>query len=137
LELQQNGMNRNWQAEVAVACDEYVMDPEFGGYFIPLTSKYYFQTMSSDPSDGQAQLDNIMVALGQTVTQGDIIDYLKAANRETHLHFELLQFGQSEFHVFGVTGIPLCPQAQFSLPAQNSVLNLLQTAWPGAELCYQ
>jgi hypothetical protein len=54
VELQQDSMNGNWQVEVAVACDEYVMDPEFGGYFIPLTSKYYFQTISSDPSVGQS-----------------------------------------------------------------------------------
>ena len=137
LELQQDSMTGNWQVEVAIACDEYVMDPEFGGYFIPLTNKYYLRTMSSDPSVGQAQLTNIMVALGQTVTQGDIVGYLKAVNQDAHLHYELLQFGQSEFHVLGVTGIPLCPQAQFSQSAQNSVLNLLQTAWPGAELCYQ
>ncbi len=137
LELQQDSMTGNWQVEVAIACDEYVMDPEIGGYFIPLTNKYYFRTMSSDPAVGQAQLSNIMVALGQTVTQGDMLGYLKAVNQEAHLHYELLQFGQSEFHVLGVTGIPLCPQAQFSLAAQNSVLNLLHTAWPGAELCYQ
>jgi len=137
LGLQQDGMNGNWQVEVAVACDEYVMDPEFGGYFIPLTTKYYLQTMSSDPLVGQAQLDNILVALGQIVTQGTIIGYLNKVNQDTHLHFELLQFGQSEFHVLGVTGIPLCPQAQFSLSARNSVSNLLQTVWPDAELCYQ
>ncbi len=137
LELQQNSMTGNWQVEVAVACDEYVTDPEFGGYFIPLTNKYYFRTMSSDPAVGQAQLDSITVALGQTVTQGGIIGYLKAVNPDAHLHYELLQFGQSEFHVFGITGIPLCPQAQLSLSAQNSVLNLLHIAWPGAEMCYQ
>ncbi|MDH3389921.1 MAG: M23 family metallopeptidase, partial [Gammaproteobacteria bacterium] len=137
LEIQQIGINGNWQVEVAVVCDEYVVDPDIGGYFIPLTNKYYFRTMSSDPAIGQAQLDNIMFALGQTVTQGNIIGYLKAANPDAHLHFELQQFGKSEFQVFGVTGIPLCPQAQFSLSARNSVLNLLQIAWPGAEMCYQ
>ena len=137
LELRQVGMNGNWQVEVAVVCDEYVFDPETGGYFIPLTNKYYFNTMSTDPAVGQAQLDNIMVVLGQTVTQGDTIGFLKAVNQDAHLYFELMQFGQSQFHVFGVTGIPRCPQAHFSLSAQNSVLNLLHTAWPGAELCYQ
>ena len=137
LELQQDGFSGNWQVEAAIVCDEYVMDPESGGYFIPLTIKYYLQTMSSDPVVGQAQLNNILAAPGQTVTQGSIIGYLDKVNEDTHLHFELLQFGQSEFQVFGITGIPLCPQAQFSLSARNSVLNLLQTAWPGAELCYQ
>ena len=93
--------------------------------------------MSSDPLVGQAQLSSILTGLGQRVAQGDIIGYLHAVKQDAHLHFELLQFGQSKFQVFGITGIPLCPQAQFSSSAQSSVLNLLQTAWPGAELCYQ
>jgi hypothetical protein len=71
------------------------------------------------------------------VTQGDTLGYLKAVNPNAHVHFELLQFGQSKFHVFGITGIPQCPQAHFSISAQNSVINLLHVAWPGAELCYQ
>ena len=137
LGLHLDGMNGNWQVGLAIVCDEYVTDPESGGYFIPLTTEYYFQTMSSDSAVGQDQLDNIMFALGDAVTQGDIIGYLKAVNPDAHLQFELQQFGQSAFQVFGVTGIPLCPQGQFSSSARNSVLNLLQTAWPGAEMCYQ
>ena len=137
LELRQDGVSGNWQVEVAVACDDYVADPDLGGYFIPLTSKYYFQTMSADPAVGQTQFNNIVVTLGQAVAQGEVIGFLMAANQDAHLHFELLQFGQSKFHVFGVTGIPLCPQAHFSLPARNSVMNLLHAAWPGSELCYQ
>jgi hypothetical protein len=136
LELQLQGASGNWQVEVAIVCDDYVWDPETGGYFIPLTTKYFLRTMSADPLVGQAQLDNIMVALGDPVSQGDNIGYLKAVNPDAHLHFELQQFGQSEFHAFGVTGIPLCPQAQFSSAARASVLNLLQAAWPGAEICY-
>jgi hypothetical protein len=137
LGLQLDGTSGNWQVELAIVCDEYVTDPEAGGYFIPLTTKYYFQSMSSDPAVGQAQLDNIMVALEDTVTQGDIIGHLKAVNPDAHLQFELQQFGQAAFQVFGVTGIPLCPRGQFSSSARNSVLNLLQAAWPGAEMCYQ
>jgi hypothetical protein len=136
LELQLQGASGNWQVEVAIVCDDYVWDPDTGGYFIPLTTKYFLRTMSADPLVGQAQLDNIMVALGDPVSQGDNIGYLKAVNPDAHLHFELQQFGQSEFHAFGVTGIPLCPQAQFSSAARASVLNLLQAAWPGAEICY-
>ena len=137
LELQTDGASGNWQVEVAIVCDDYVWDPETGGYFIPLTTKYYFRTMSADPAVGQAQLANIMVALGDAVTQGDTIGYLKAVNPDAHLHFELQQFGQSAFQAFGVTGIPLCPRGQFSPSARSSVLNLLQAAWPGAEMCYQ
>jgi murein DD-endopeptidase MepM/ murein hydrolase activator NlpD len=137
VQLQQTGVDGNWQVEVAVACDEYVMDPDSGGYFIPVTGKYYFETMTSEPAVGQAQLDNIVVAPGQTVTQGDTLGYHKAVNQDAHVHFEVLQFGQSWFQVLGVSGIPLCPEAHFSLPAQNSILNLLHTAWPGAEMCYE
>ena len=137
LTLQQDGITGNWQVEVAVVCDDYVDDPDAGGYFIPLTTHYDFQTMSTDPTVGQAQLSNIMVPLGQHVNQGDTIGYLKAVNPNANVLFELLQFGQSAFQVLGVTGMPLCPQAHFSPSAQDSVLNLLHVAWPGAQMCYQ
>ena len=137
LELRLDGTSGNWQVEIAIVCDDYVWDPDTGDYFIPLTTRYFFRTMSGDPSVGQAQLGNIMVALGDTVSQGANIGYLKAVNPDAHLHFELQQFGQSEFQALGVTGIPLCPQAQFSSAARTSVLNLLRAAWPGAEICYQ
>ena len=137
LELQPDGTSGNWRVEVAIVCDDYVLDPDIGGYFIPLTTRYLFRTMSGDPAVGQAQLDNITVALTDTVAQGDIIGFLKAGNPDAHLHFELLQFGQAAFQPLGVTGIPRCPQGRFSAPARTSVLNLLQVAWPGAEMCYQ
>ena len=137
VELQPDGASGNWQVEVAVVCDDYVDDPEKGGYFIPLTTKYFLRTMSADPAAGQAQLDNIMVAPEDDLSQGDIIGYLQAATPEAHLHFELQQFGLAAFQAFGVTGIPLCPQAQLSPSARASVLNLLRAAWPGAEMCYR
>lgn len=137
LELQQDDATGHWQVELAIVCDDYVDDPEKGGYFIPLTTKYFLRTLSADPAIGQSQLDNIMVAPEDAVTQGDIVGYLRAASPEAHLHFELQQFGLSAFQAFGVTGIPLCPRAQFSPSARASVLNLLQKAWPGAEMCYQ
>ena len=137
LELEQAGFSGKWQVEVAIVCDDYVIDPDLGGYFIPLTTKYFLRTGSANPLAGQAQLDNILVAPGDPVAQGTVIGYLKRARPHTHLHFELQQFGQSEFEVLGVTGIPRCPQALFSLPARDSIANLLQAAWPGAEMCYQ
>ena len=137
LELRRDGKHGTWQVEVSVVCDEYVDDPEDGGYFIPLTTRYFLRTMSRDPLAGQVQLDNTMVGLGDPVVQGTVIAYLKQANPRSHLHFELQQFGQAEFEAFGVTGIPRCPQAQFSPAARDSVSSLLQTAWPGAEMCYQ
>ena len=137
LELQRDSANGKWQVEVAIVCDEYVLDPDSGGYFIPLTTKYYLRTMSRKPRVGKAQLDNLLVAPGDPVAQGTVIGYLKRAKRKSHLHFELQQFGQSEFEVFGITGIPRCPRALFSSAARDSLSNLLQAAWPGAELCYQ
>ena len=137
VKLHQVISDNTWQVEVAITCDEYVFDPEAGGYFIPLTTKYLFKTMSTDPQSGQSQLDNITVSLGDSITQGDTIGYLNAANNSSHLHFGLWQFGQSKFQEFGVSGIPLCPKAQFTPQARNSVLNLLHVAWPNAVMCYQ
>ena len=135
--MRADGSSGDWLVEVAIVCDDYVEDRRKGGYFIPLTTRYLLRTRSGDAALGQAQLANVLVASGDEVTQGQIIGYLKATNPDAHLHFELLQFGQSAFQALGVTGIALCPQAQFSLSARDSVLNLLQAAWPGAQLCYQ
>ncbi len=137
VQLQQLSADNTWQVEVAIACDEYVFDPEAGGYFIPLTTRYVFKTMSTNPQAGQSQLDNISVSQGNSIAQGDIIGYLKADNDFSHLHFGLWQFGQAKFQVFGVTGIPLCPKAHFTTQAKDSILKLLHVTWPNAEMCYQ
>jgi murein DD-endopeptidase MepM/ murein hydrolase activator NlpD len=93
--------------------------------------------MSINPQAGQTQLNNISVSTGNSVTQGDTIGYLKVANVSSHLQFALWQFGQSKFQVFGVSGIPLCPEAQFTPQAKDSILNLLHVTWPNAGMCYQ
>ena len=135
--LQQAITDNTWQVEVAIACNEYVFDPDAGGYFIPLTTKHVFKTMSINPQAGQIQLYNISVSPGNSINQGDTIGYLKVANDSSHLHFGLWQFGQTKFHVFGVSGIPLCPEAQFTPQAKASILNLLHVTWPNAGMCYQ
>ena len=137
VQLQQTATDDTWQVEVSIACDEYVEDPDEGGYFIPLTTKYAFNTMSINTQAGQDQWDNIFVTLGDTVTQGDTIGYLKMFNESSHLHYGLWQFGQKKFQVFGVSGIPICPEAQFTAQAKDSILNLLHVTWPNAEICYQ
>ena len=137
VELQQAITDNTWQVEVAIACDEYVLDPDAGGYFIPLTTKYVFKTVSTDPQAGQDQLDNISVSPGDPVTQGGTIGYLKVANDSSHLQFGLWQFGQAKFNVFGVSGIPLCPEAHFTPQAKDSILDLLHVSWPNAGMCYQ
>lgn len=138
LQLTQADPNSNWQVLVAIVCDDYVYDPEQGGYFIPMTTRYVFETMSTDPAEGQTQLDNIAVTAGQSVTEGDIIGYLTTANENSHLHFALWQFDQLLYQqLFGVTGFPLCPENRFTVQARDSILNLLQSSWPGAGVCYQ
>ena len=135
--VQQTATDDTWQVEVSIACDEYVVDPDDGGYFIPLTAKYAFNTMSLNTQAGQDQLNNIFVTPGDIVTQGDTIGYLKMFNESSHLHYGLWQFGQTKFQVFGVSGIPMCPEAQFTAQAKDSILNLLHVTWPNAEICYQ
>jgi hypothetical protein len=137
VQLQQIVTDDTWQVEVSIACDEYVIDPDEGGYFIPLTIKYVFNTMSINTQDGQDQLDNISVTLDDSVTQGETIGYLKMFNESSHLHYGLWQFGQTKYQVFGVSGIPVCPEAHFTSQAQESILNLLHVTWPNAEICYQ
>jgi hypothetical protein len=137
VQLKQTATDDTWQVEVSIACDEYVVDPDDGGYFIPLTTKYAFNTMSVNAQAGQDQLDNISVTLGDIVTQGDTIGYLKMFNESSHLHYGLWQFGQTKFHIFGVSGIPICPEAQFTAQAKDSILKLLHVNWPNAEVCYQ
>ena len=136
VQLQQTAMDDTWRVEVSIACDEYVIDPDNGGYFIPVVTRYVFNTMSIDMQAGQDQLDNITVTLGATVTQGDTIGYLKMFNESSHLQYGLLQFGQTKFHVFGVSGIPICPEAQFKAQTRDSILNLLHEEWPNAQTCY-
>ena len=75
LELQTDDEG-NWQVEFAVVCDPYVDDPQQGGYFIPLTTRYVFKTMSTDPQVGLEQWNNILLLVDQPVIQGDTIGYL-------------------------------------------------------------
>lgn len=87
------------------------------------TAEYNFE--SQEPQSGQTQLDNILVAKGQLVYQGDIIGYLYAHNENAHVHFSLFK-----------NWTPVCPEPYFSPAAQNSMLNLIHTVFPGASMCY-
>lgn len=135
--LRQAGVESNWQVEVLIQCDDYVADPDMGGYFIPFSVDYVFETMSNIQADGQTQLANISVIEGQAVTQGDIIGYLDVAGEDAHVHFGLVQFGSSAFIMDGVTSIPLCPEPHFSTQGKDAILNLLHVVWLTAHMCYQ
>lgn len=137
VQLRQDSVDANWEVDVLIVCDNYVVDPDLGGYFIPLSVDYIFETMSQNQTDGLTQFGNISVVEGQTITQGDIVGYLNAVDEESHLHFSLLQYGASEFITYGVTSITLCAETHFSTQAKNSMLNLLHVAWPSANMCYQ
>ena len=133
---EQAGTASNWQVEVLVGCNEYVYDPDTGGYFIPSAVSYVFETMSDVQADGQTQLANISVAEGQTVSQGNIIGYLHAVNGNSHVHFGVSPFGAILYSL----GMPLflvCPEPFFATDDKNSILNLIHVAWPSADICYQ
>lgn len=88
------------------------------------------------PNTGQTQYENISVEEGQMVAQGDTIGSLKMFNDASHLHFGIWQFGQTKFQVYGISGIPVCPEALFTTQAKDSILNLLHVTWPNVEICY-
>ena len=134
IERLQAGGSSNWQVRVLIRCDDYVMDQNSGGYFIPYYTNYIFETMSADDSDGQAQLGHITVTEGQKVSQGTVIGLLRVASEESHLHFGLLHLGPPGFKVLDIS---LCPEAHFDTASASSVLGLLQRAWPNANMCYQ
>jgi len=137
VELQYDAIDSNYQVEVSIFCDKYVVDPLDEGYFIPHSIEYVFEPMSANQADGQTQLNNIMVVEGQSVSQRDVIGYLYAPNTNSHMHFEVLQYGRPIFAQYGVTGIPICPEPHFSTTDKDSILNLLHAVWPSANMCYQ
>lgn len=87
------------------------------------TAEYNFETQS--PQTGHIQLDNIMVAVGQDVSQGDIIGYLYADNVEAHVHFSLHK-----------DWIPSCPEPYFTPQAKDSMKELLRKTFQINDLCY-
>jgi len=135
--LQQVGVDSHWQVKVLINCNDFVFDPEVGGYFIPLSIEYIFETLSSNQLDGQAQLDNIMVAQDQEVSQGDLIGFLNSFSENSHVQFSLMQFADSELLIYGVVPIPVCAEAHLTDQSKSSILNLLQLTRPTANLCYQ
>jgi len=123
-----------WRVNVFVHCNDYVYDPDDGGYFIPFFTKYTFETMSLRYIDGQDQLSKIRVAEGDSVGAGDIIGELKMVNSESHVEFGTFQFGGQAFSF--VTEIPFCQEDHFSSAAKASMKNLLINDWPHTHFCY-
>jgi hypothetical protein len=89
---------------------------------------YAFEPMSADRSDGETQLDNIVVSEGQNVSQGDIIGYLYdpvGLGHGAHVDFGLLK-----------DWIRICPEPYFTSEARDSILSLIHEAHPGWDMCY-
>ena len=133
-QLRQNNVTSNWQVNLLIKCNPYVPDPNLGGYFSPIAVEYIFEPMSTVQTVGQTQLNNITVANGQAVSQGDVIGYLLTAGAGAHVHFGVIPFGAMLAN--GVPRIPSCPEPHFSNIAAAYVLTLLRVVWPGAAMCY-
>ncbi len=65
------------------------------------TAEYNFETQA--PDTGDDQLANIAFAVGQDVSQGDLIGYHYAPNEKAHVHFTLRR-----------NWLPSCPAAYFT-----------------------
>lgn len=137
VQLQQNNVTSNWQVNLLIVCNPYVLDPNVGGYFPPIAVETIFEPRSTVQADGQTQLNNITVANGQAVTQGDVIGYLHTAGAGAHVHFGTIPFGSMLMSgAYQVPRISICPEPHLSLAANTSILNLLHVVWPGAGMCY-
>lgn len=88
------------------------------------TAEYNFEAQA--PDTGQTQLDNIMVAVEQTVSQGDIIGSLYSAENieAAHVHFS-----------FHKNWIPSCPEPYFSQGDRDSIVELIHEANPILNMC--
>jgi len=112
VELSKNA--ENWQVSVLIVVTE------------DTSLIYGFEPFSSKKSDGQAQLDNILVSVGDEVTRGQELGRLLWGGEGAHLHFAV---GQKTGNV--------CPEAFFTRQARRSVMRLLKKTWgPGTEMCY-
>ena len=80
----------------------------------------------STRSDAETQLANILVSLGQHVSQGDIIGNLYYTGGD----WAFVDFGLLE------DGVRICPEPYFAPEARDSILTLLHVRHPGANMCY-
>jgi hypothetical protein len=86
---------------------------------------YAFEPFTSQQQDGQTQLSNVFVSVGQPVSPGDLIGRLHQVNGGSHTHFAV----RTNFQA-------VCPDPYFTDPARQSILRLLRAMWPGANMCY-
>ncbi len=120
VELVQLGGTGNWQVEVDIKFDE------------AYTMFYAFEPLTANQADGQTQLDNITVQLGQSVAQGDEIGLLYTGGTPgmgAHVHFGLFRFIPDG-------GDPtVCPEPYFTNATNLEILNLIQQDEPQSQIC--
>jgi hypothetical protein len=87
---------------------------------------YAFEPCGNSQSDGQTQLDNILVSGGQAVSQGDVIGYLYTVDAQyAHVDWGLRK-----------NGVGVCPEPYFTSEARDSILRLLHRDHPEWNMCY-
>ncbi len=112
--LWQNDKSSNWQVNVTIKVNSTYS-----------SVAYAFESFSANQADGNTQLANILVSVGQIVAQGDVIGNLFTANSSAHVHFGLLQ-----------NSIAICPETYFTVSAKDSVLGVIHKDNPTWNMCY-
>lgn len=111
--LWQNNLTSNWQVNVRIK-----VNPTY-------SVEYAFESFSASRTDGNTQLANISVSVGQIVTQGNTIGNLLTVNPGAHVHFTLL-----------LNSISICPENYFTVSAKDSLLALIHKDHPTWNMCY-
>jgi murein DD-endopeptidase MepM/ murein hydrolase activator NlpD len=111
--LWQNTDSSNWQVNVRIK------------YNSVYSVGYAFEPFSTVQSDGQIQLANMYVSLGQTIAQGTIIGNLYHAAGGAHVHFGFYKNNE-----------PICPEPYFTPEARDSILYLIHKDHPDWDMCY-
>jgi murein DD-endopeptidase MepM/ murein hydrolase activator NlpD len=118
VDLTHNRINGLWQVDVSIR-----FNSTYYAY-------YGFEPMTASKQDGQIQLDNILVSVGQAVSKGDVIGNLLASGEGTHVHWGLFRDSESRLD------INTCPEPFFSSPARDSIMNIVHRDHPGWGMCY-
>jgi murein DD-endopeptidase MepM/ murein hydrolase activator NlpD len=115
IELWQNDINGFWQVDVTL-----VFNSRYSAY-------YAFEPMTGARADGQTQLDNILVSVGQSVSRGDLIGNLLNSGEGAHVHWGLFD---------DANNTDICPESFFTDAARESILNIINRDHPDWEMCY-
>ncbi|MDP6653841.1 MAG: M23 family metallopeptidase [Gammaproteobacteria bacterium] len=93
---------------------------------------YVFEPFTTNQTDGQTQLDNILVTPGQTVAQGEHIGNLFTAGAPgtgSHVHFGLL------INIPDGGDPTACPEPYFTSSSNVEILQLIQQDEPQQMIC--